>query len=101
MVIISQSIIHEFSKNYPLAAFPLSRWYKQVTMADWQSFNDVKRTYNTTDFIGNDRYVFDIGGNNFRLVAMIHFRKRTLYIRFIGTNSQYDQICKNGSITKI
>jgi len=101
LVIISQRIINEFAKEYPLAADPLNRWYKQVEMAGWRHFGDVKQTFNTADFIGNDRYVFDIGGNNYRLVAMIHFRKRTLYIRFIGTHKQYDQICKRGLIKNI
>jgi mRNA interferase HigB len=101
MVIISQRIINEFAKEYPLAAEPLNRWYKQVITVDWQNFNETKKTFNTTDFIGNDRYVFDIGGNNYRLVAMIHFRKRTLYIRLIGTHTQYEQICKKGLIKSI
>ena len=101
MVIISQKIINEFAKEYPLAADPLNRWYKQVAAADWQNFNDVKKNFNAVDFIGNDRYVFDIAGNNYRLVAMVHFRKRTLYIRFIGTHGQYEQICKKGLIKNI
>ncbi len=101
MVIISQKIINEFAKEYPLAAEPLNRWYKQVIAADWQNFHEIKQTFNTTDFIGNDRYVFDIGGNNYRLVAMILFKKRTLYIRFIGTHRQYEEICKRGLIKSI
>jgi len=101
VVIISQRIINEFAKQYPLAAEPLNRWYKQVAEADWQNFNETKQTFNTTDFIGNDRYVFDIGGNNYRLVAMIHFKKRTLYIRFIGTHLQYDRINKQRLIKNI
>ena len=101
MVIISQRIINEFAKQYPLAAEPLNRWYKQASSADWKNFNDLKQTFNTTDFIGNDRYVFDIGGNNYRLVAMIHFKRRTLYIRFIGTHAQYDYICKQQLIKNI
>ncbi len=101
MVIISQRIINEFAKEYPLSAGPLNRWYKLVIAADWESFNEVKKSFNATDFIGNDRYVFDIGGNDYRLVAMIHFKKRTLYIRFIGTHNQYDQICRKGLIKTI
>jgi mRNA interferase HigB len=101
MVIISQRIINEFAKEYPLAGEPLNKWYKQTIAADWQSFNETKKTFNATDFDGNDRYVFDIGGNNYRLVAMIHFKKRTLYIRFIGTHKQYEQICRRGLIKTI
>ena len=101
MVIISQKIINEFAKEYPLAAGPLNRWYRHVKSADWQDFNVVVKDFNTTDFVGNDRYVFDIGENNYRLIAMIHFRKRTLYIRFIGTHKQYDEICRKGLLKVI
>lgn len=101
MVVIAQKIINEFANEYPLSAYPLNRWYKQAVVAEWSNFTDVKQTFNATDFIGNDRYVFDIGGNNYRLVALIHFKKRTLYIRFIGTHKQYEQICKKGLITNI
>jgi mRNA interferase HigB len=101
VVIIAQRIISEFAKQYPLSAGPLNRWYKLVSDADWQNFSEVKKSLNTTDLIGNDRYVFDIGGNEYRLVAMIHFKKRTLYIRFIGTHKQYDQICRKGLIRTI
>src|ERR1039458_9206069 len=101
MVVIAQRIINEFAKDYPLAADGLNRWYKQVLSSDWQNFADVKRTFNSADYIGNDRFVFDIGGNSYRLVAMIHFKRRTLYIRFIGTHKQYDQIIKKGLIKTI
>ncbi len=101
MVIIAEKIINEFAKKYPLSAFAMNKWYKQVINADWKDFHEVRKTFNSTDSIGNDRYVFDIGGNKYRLVGMIHFTKRTIYIRFIGTHAQYEQICKSGLITKI
>lgn len=101
MVIIAQKIINEFAVRYPLSAEPLNRWYKSTKSSDWQNFIDVKKTFNTTDYIGNDRYVFDIGGNKYRIVAMIHFKQRTIYIRFIGTHAQYDELTKNGLIKNI
>ncbi len=101
MVVISQKIINEFANKYPLSAYPLNRWYKETINADWKDHNDIKQVFNTTDAIGNDRYVFNIGGNKYRLVALIHFTKRTLYIRFIGTHAQYDEICKTGAINTI
>ncbi len=101
MVIIAQKIINEFAHNYPLAAEPLDRWYNETEKADWTDLNDIKKTFNTVDFIGNDRFVFDIGGNKYRLIAMIHFSRRTLYIRFIGTHKQYDEIISKKIIDKI
>ena len=73
MVIISQKAIHDFATKYPLSADALNRWSKVASEANWSNFLEVKRTLNATDYIGNDRYVFDIGGNKYRLVAMIHF----------------------------
>jgi mRNA interferase HigB len=101
MVIISQSIVNAFAREYPLAAYPLNRWYREASKADWRDFTEMKRSFNTVDSIGNDRYVFDIGGNNYRLVAMVHFNKRTLYVRFIGTHKQYDQVIKSGLLKNI
>ena len=101
MVIIAQKIINEFATLYPLSAYSLNRWNKTVLMSDWSNFNEVKEAFSSTDFVGNDRYVFNLGGNKYRLVAMIHFSKRTLYIRFIGTHAQYDEICKKGILNTI
>ena len=67
-------------------------WYKKVNDADWESFHDVKEMFNSADSVGNERYVFNIKGNKYRLVAMIFFDKRTIFIRFVGTHSQYDDI---------
>ena len=61
-------------------------------MSNWNKLADVKETFSDIDFVGNDRYVFNIGGNKYRLVAMIHFSTRTVYIRFIGTHKEYDKI---------
>ncbi|HET7117090.1 MAG TPA: type II toxin-antitoxin system HigB family toxin [Hanamia sp.] len=62
---------------------------------DWRKFSDVKQTFNSVDNVGNDRFVFNVGGNKYRIVAMIHFTTRTIYIRFVGTHKQYDKIyCK-------
>ncbi len=63
-----------------------------VTIANWSNLSEIRETYNDVDFVGNDRYVFNIGGNKYRLVAMIHFSTRTVYVRFIGTHKEYDKM---------
>ncbi|MBS1590844.1 MAG: type II toxin-antitoxin system HigB family toxin [Bacteroidetes bacterium] len=63
-----------------------------VHKANWKNFTDVLNDFNSVDKVGNDRYVFNIKGNSFRLVAMIHFDIRTVYVRFIGTHAEYDKI---------
>ncbi len=92
MVVISKTILLEFSRRHPSAAEPLNVWYEISKQAQWKNFNEVRQTFNSVDAVGNDRYIFNIKGNRFRLVAMIHFDIRTLYIRFIGTHADYDQI---------
>lgn len=52
----------------------------------------MRRSFNNVDFVGNDRYVFNIKGNHYRLVAMVFFSRRTIFIRFVGTHREYDTI---------
>jgi mRNA interferase HigB len=92
MVIISKAILNEFSKKHPAAETALLKWYDETKAADWNDFSDLKRTFNTVDVVANDRYIFDIKGNQYRLVALIIFRVRTLFILFIGTHKEYDKI---------
>lgn len=94
MVVITKGAIHGFAKKHANALLPLNEWYAKVKEAQWRNFNEVKRTFNSADSIGTDRYVFNIGGNNFRVVAMIHFNIRTVYIRAILTHPQYDILNK-------
>lgn len=92
MIVITRSTITTFIKEHATASEALRRWYDIVTDTDWHNLRDIQNDFNHVDYVGNDRYVFNIKGNDFRLVAMIHFDIRTLYIRFIGTHSAYDKI---------
>ena len=95
MVVITRTKLILFYEKEPIAKEPLLKWYNNVIVSDWNDLNSIKQTYNNVDYIGNDRYVFNIAGNKYRIVAMIHFSKRTLYLRFVGTHKQYDKIdCK-------
>lgn len=95
MVIISKTKLIEFYELYPQAKQSLLKWYSIVLLSDWQDYNSIKQTYNSVDNIGNDRFVFNVAGNKYRVVAMIHFTTRTVYLRFVGTHVQYDNIdCK-------
>jgi mRNA interferase HigB len=92
MVILIKKTLSAFAEKHPLSSAPLNNWYGIAKAADWGTLADIKKVFNTVDYVGNDRYVFNIKGNDFRLVAMIFFDKRTLFIRFIGTHSEYDKI---------
>lgn len=95
MVIISKAKLSSFYEKETKAKEVLLQWYHISSISDWGGFHDIKQTFNSVDNIGNDRYVFNVGGNKYRIVAMIHFSIRTLYIRFVGTHKQYDKIdCK-------
>jgi mRNA interferase HigB len=95
MVVITKTRLISFYELETIAREPLLKWYQITLLCDWQDFHDVKETFNSVDSIGNDRYVFNVAGNKYRIVAMIHFSTRTVYIRFIGTHKQYHKInCK-------
>ncbi len=92
MIIVFKKTLKEFIYTHPQAATALNNWYNISSKSNWSTFFDIKKTFNSVDSVGNDRYVFNIKGNDFRLIAMIFFDKRTVYIRFIGTHAQYDKI---------
>ena len=64
----------------------------EYATADWSCFADIKNTFNSVDYVGNDNYVFNVKGNDYRLVVRIIFKIRHVYIRFIGTHAEYDKI---------
>ena len=92
MVIITKSMLHEKATEFPDLRDSIDDWYRKTKNANWSNFQDVKQTFNSVDYVGNDRFVFNIKGNKYRLVAIIHFNKRTIYIRFLGKHDEYDSI---------
>lgn len=92
MVIISKAILREFGLLHPDAAEAINAWYQIVKAADWERLSDVRQAANSVDYVGNDRFVFNIKGNRYRLVVMIFFDIRTVFVRFVGTHSEYDKI---------
>ena len=92
MRIIAHHTIVEYGKQHPDAKIALSSWYKTAKVAVWKDFTDIKKTYNSVDYVGNQCYVFNIKGNNYRLVGKILFVQQIIYIRFIGTHKEYDEI---------
>lgn len=67
-------------------------WRLIMTKADFANYNELKQLFNSVDYVGNDRYVFNISGNNYRLITLIHFNIRTVYILFVGTHKEYDNV---------
>lgn len=94
MRIIAKSTLVEYYTKVPQAKTALEEWYEKANKAEWTCFADIKNTFNSVDAVGNQRYVFNIKGNDFRLVVLILFTPKTIYIRFVGSHSDYDKIKK-------
>jgi mRNA interferase HigB len=92
MRIIARSTLRGFWEKHPDAETPLKSWYGEVKKADWLSFNALKLQFGNASIVGNDRVVFNIKGNAYRLVAAIDYEKQILWVRFVGTHKIYDTI---------
>ena len=94
MKIVSHRKLKEFyeasgKKNSRIA---LERWYDIAEKAAWKKLSDIKLDFPSTDYVGNQHYVFNIKGNDYRLVVVIKFTIGYIYIRFVGTHKEYDKI---------
>lgn len=67
-------------------------WYALARAAEWKDPQDVRAQFNSVDFVGDNRVVFDVGGNNYRLVVRISYRFKQVLIKFVGTHADYDRI---------
>ena len=95
MRIFTEKALKEYAEANPAAKTALQVWSKIVKKSEWRNFADVKKTFNSVDSIGEQRYVFNLKGNEYRLVAVIKFTIGYVYVRFFGTHKEYEKInCK-------
>lgn len=92
MRIIAKKTLVDFYTEHSDAEIALEDWYDKTEGAKWDNFAQVKETFKTADYVGNKRIVFNIKGNRFRLVALVLYRIKMVYIRFVGTHNEYDKI---------
>lgn len=93
MRVITKRKLIEYYTKHPEVRVALEDWYDFATQKDWSSFNELRAAWhNSVDYVGNNRYVFNIKGNNFRLIVIILFTPALIYIRFVGTHAEYDKI---------
>jgi len=92
MRIIAKRTIREFWESYPDSEEQLKAWYTEAKYATWQTPQDIKNQCGSASFPGNNRAVFNICGNKYRLIVLIKYRFEVAYIRFIGTHEEYDKI---------
>ena len=95
--LIREDTIKEFMKDNTGSRATFTGWLNSLNSADWNTINDIKQTFNSADFIGKNRIVFNIGGNNYRMICKFHFGKKKvhLFIKWIGTHADYDRLCRN------
>jgi mRNA interferase HigB len=93
MQVIALRTLRQFWRKHPQAEGPLRFWYELVTKAEWKGPADVKDLFGTAvDFVADNRIVFDIAGNKYRLVVRVSYRFKSLQIKFVGTHREYDEI---------
>jgi mRNA interferase HigB len=90
MHVISKKKLRAFWARYPKAKSPLEAWYQIVKHAEWATLADVRKTFSTADQVGRF-VVFNIGGNKYRLIAVIHFNRAKLFVRHVLTHAEYDE----------
>jgi mRNA interferase HigB len=91
--VIARRALRAFSERFPNAKTPLGTWYEIVSKGDWNGPADLKRAFgNNVDFVGDNRVIFDIGGNKYRLVVRFSYKFKTALIKFVGTHEEYDGI---------
>lgn len=96
MRIFTEQVIKEYAEKHPESKVALQDWVQKVKKSKWSCFADMKKTFNSVDSVGNQHYVFNIKDNDFRLVAVIKFTIRFVYVRFIGTHKECEKIdCRN------
>lgn len=96
MRIITEEPLKLYIEKHPDTRVALQEWVRIVKNAKWENFADVRKSFNSVDSVGNQHYVFNIKGNHHRLVVVIKFTIKWIYIRFIGTHDEYNRIdCAN------
>lgn len=92
MRIVAKKTIVAFYTRHADARVALEDWYEKVEAAEWENFAQLRMAFSSADHVGNKRIVFNIKGNDYRLVAIVLFKIKKVYVRFIGTHQEYDKL---------
>lgn len=90
--IIARKTLLEYCKKHPAAAIALQEWYHELLNCDFKNFNELKRVYGNASLVADDRVVFNIMGNKYRLLVRIVFEFKAIQIKWFGTHADYDKI---------
>jgi mRNA interferase HigB len=92
MRVWSYSKIREYFLKEPSSRVALQDWFKRTQKTDWNNFAELKRTFNSADSVGNDRFAFNVKGNHYRLIAIVRFKKKVVLVRWLGSHKDYDKL---------
>lgn len=84
--------LKRFWARHPAAEQPLKAWYDEARHAKWSTPQDIKDRYASASFIGKNRVVFDIKGNDYRLIVAMAWHFQAVYIKFVGTHAEYNRV---------
>jgi mRNA interferase HigB len=93
MRLITRKVVQEFTQKHAQAKESLEHWCQLVKVGEWKSPSGVKQVFGSNvDFMANNRAIFNIKGNHYRLIAETNCKTRIVYVRFIGTHAEYDKV---------
>jgi len=92
MRVIAVSTLRTFWKRHPDAEQPLKAWFEEATNASWTQPSDIKERYRSASILKNRRVVFNIKGNDYRLVVAVAYKLQVVYVKFVGTHKEYDAV---------
>lgn len=95
MRVIAKKILRHFWAIHNDCEQQLKSWFQEASKAEWKNPNEIKNEYLNASILNNNRVVFNIKGNNYRLIVKINFDYQMIWIRFIGTHAEYDKINAN------
>lgn len=90
MHIITQKRIWDAKKKYPESANALDGWYRIIKLNQFKNYSELKKCFNSVDKV-DEKFVFDVGRNKLRLIAIIHFQRQKIYIKNILSHKEYDK----------
>lgn len=92
MWILTKAPLRAFWEKHPDAEGWLQAWHKDTERAQWDEPNDIRADYNSVSFVANDRVVFNVCGNKYRLIVHVLYEAKRVYVRFVGTHAEYDAV---------
>jgi mRNA interferase HigB len=90
--ILAKKTLKEYWEKHSDCANQLKNWYKVASKAEWNNSQDIKKVYSSASFLANNRVIFNIKGNDYRLVTEVNYDYHTIWILFLGTHAEYDTI---------